>query len=488
MPTLLIVDDEPSVCYSFERIFRRQGIDVLSAGTLAEGVRLLQEHPPTVVVLDLQLPDGDGLAAFADFQSPAGNRPIVLITAHGTTEIAIEAMKRGAFDYLLKPLELDRLTDVISRAIEVAQANEEIESGPIPEGNRIIGRSPAMQAMGQMIGRIAPQEVNVLILGETGTGKELVAQAIVQHSPRVRQPYLAINCAAIPESLLESELFGHEAGAFTGATQRRIGKFEQCDGGTLFLDEVGEMSATVQAKVLRILQEQQFERLGGNKTVRTNVRILAATNQPLERLVQAGKFRADLFFRLASVTIEIPPLRDRRSDIPELAMAFVQRLNPSLNRQFREISPQLLDSWMHADWPGNVRQLLNAVTTAMLNGSGSRLHGDAPASAARIASTSETDSANRDPLIASVQQWVDARLAESPHDILRELSRQIERIAIAQVLQAAKGNQSLASDMLGLNRSTLRLKLREYEIRIEKNAVFETSESLEDGESESSRG
>src|SRR5689334_23044580 len=285
MPTLLVIDDEDSVRYSFRRVFEGDKVRVLTARTAAEGLEQVREHGPDVVVLDLQLPDRPGLDVFPQIKALDPKRPVIFVTAHGTTETAIEAMKGGAFDYLVKPVDLDRLSQLLDRAFEAARLMHVPAVLPAEDsGDRIVGRSSVMQEMSKAVGRIAPQDVNVLILGESGTGKELVARALYHHSRRADKPFLAVNCAAIPETLLESELFGHEQGAFTGAQRRRIGKFEQCDGGTLFLDEIGDMAPALQAKMLRLLQEQRFERLGSNETLQTQVRVLAATNHDLERL------------------------------------------------------------------------------------------------------------------------------------------------------------------------------------------------------------
>ena len=269
---------------------------------------------------------------------------MIFITAHGTTQTAIEAMKRGAFDYLIKPLDLERLTQVIERAFEAAR----LMSVPavLPADNaadQIIGRSAVMQEMCKMIGRVAPQDVNVLILGESGTGKELIARALYAHGRRADKPFLAFNCAAIPEQLLESELFGHEAGAYTGAARRRIGKFEQCGGGTLFLDEIGDMPPLLQAKILRVLQDQSFERIGGNETIQTHVRVIAATNQDLPKLITDGRFRKDLYYRLNAVTIQAPPLRQRREDIAELAHYFLFRFDRELGMDLRGFAQEVLE-------------------------------------------------------------------------------------------------------------------------------------------------
>ncbi len=390
MARLLLIDDEPGVCYSFRRVFAGERFEVLTAGTAAKGLETARRDAPDVIVLDLQLPDRNGLDLYADLHALDPRRPVIFITAHGTTDTAIEAMKRGAFDYLVKPVDVDRVSTVVQRALDTARLMRVPAVLPTEPGeDRIIGRSQIMQEMGNLIGRVAPQDVNVLILGESGVGKELVARAIYQHSPRQGMPFLAINCAAIPETLLESELFGHEKGAFTGASQRRIGKFEQCDGGTLFLDEVGEMSAVVQAKLLRVLQDQQFERVGGAQPVRTSVRILAATNQDLERSVAEGRFRKDLYYRLRVVSIPVPPLRDRPEDVAELAHHFLFRFNRELNRDLRGFDPRTLMLLQQYPWPGNVRELQSSIKEAMLRSTGHllmpeflppALHGVPPAS------------------------------------------------------------------------------------------------------------
>jgi two-component system nitrogen regulation response regulator GlnG len=331
MATLLVIDDEESVRYSFRRVFAGEAIEVITAGSASEGLTKVRERDPDVVVLDLQLPDRSGLEVFREIHAESPDRPVIFITAHGTADTAIEAMKAGAFDYLLKPVDLERVSQLLERALEAARLMRVPAVLPDdPREDRIIGRSPVMQEMCKTIGRLAQQDVNVLILGESGTGKELVARALYHHSRRSGRPFLAVNCAAIPEALLESELFGHEKGAFTGADRRRIGKFEQCDGGTLLLDEVGDMAPALQAKMLRVLQDQHFERVGGHETLHTNVRVLAATNQDLSNLVAAGRFRKDLYYRLNAVTVRVSSLRERKEDISELASFFLFRLDREL--------------------------------------------------------------------------------------------------------------------------------------------------------------
>ena len=371
MPTLLVVDDEPSVCYSFARVYGDEATRVVSAGTVAEGLRLFRSEKPEVVVLDFQLPDGNGLQAFEAIRSISPKQPVVFITAHGTTTTAIEAMKQGAFDYLIKPLEFGKVADILRRAFEAAYLMQVPAVLPgLEPREQFVGRTPAIQEMCKVIGRVAAQDVNVLIAGESGVGKELVARAIYHHSRRANRPFLAINCAALPEGLIESELFGHERGAFTGADRQRIGKFEQCDDGTIFLDEIGDMPLAAQAKVLRLLQEQQFERVGGHETIQTRVRLIAATNQDLERRIADGQFRADLFYRLRGVTIAVPPLRERLDDIAELAHHYLFLFNRELGLNIQGFDPETLACLRQYRWPGNVRELQGVLKEAMLRTTG----------------------------------------------------------------------------------------------------------------------
>ena len=341
---------------------------------------------------------------------------------------------------------------------------------PIEEpSDQIIGRSPVMQEMCKALGRIAPQEVNVLILGESGTGKELVARALYSHSNRADAPFLAINCAAIPETLLESELFGHEAGAFTGAVRRRIGKFEQIGRGTLFLDEIGDMPATLQAKLLRILQEQRFERIGGTETIETQVRILAATNQNLADLIAQGRFRKDLYYRLNGVTLQVPSLRERAGDVAELAHHFLFRFDRELNLELRGIAPEVLEIFEKFDWPGNVRELQGAVKQAMLNSSGHLLLPEfLPDSLLRP--PRETASGSESPGMLELRAYVDELLRSNVDGLHDTVVAAVEKILLPMVLNHVGGNQLRASELLGLNRSTLRHRMRALGISIDRSA------------------
>ncbi|CAN5254977.1 sigma-54 dependent transcriptional regulator [soil metagenome] len=460
MPTLLIIDDEEGVRFSFRHVFHDEDVEVLTAATGAEGLRMVQNKAPDAIVLDLQLPDGSGLEVFQNIKKIDAKLPVIFITAHGTTETAIEAMKHGAFDYQVKPVELDRLSQLIARAFEASRLMRVPALLPTEESpDRIVGRSAVMQEMCKAIGRVAPQDVNVLILGESGTGKELVARALYHHSQRSEKPFLAINCAAIPEALLESELFGHEQGAFTGAIRRHIGKFEQCDGGTLFLDEIGDMAPALQAKMLRVLQDQRFERVGSTETVQTHVRVLAATNHDLEKGVNEGQFRKDLYYRLRGVTIRVPPLKEHLEDIPELANYFLFRFNRELGKDFRALSPDTLERFQAYAWPGNVRELLSIIREAMLHASGHILLPEfLPEELNRTESASKLPEPVSHP--QDLNSFIDALLVDGQENLFARALEGLERALLTRVLRLTHGHQTRASEMLGISRNTFRQKLK----------------------------
>jgi two-component system, NtrC family, nitrogen regulation response regulator GlnG len=473
MPSLLIVDDEPSVCYSFRRVFGGEGYEVRTAPTAAAGLDAVRAAPPDVVVLDLQLPDRNGLDLFRELHALDPKRPVIIITAHGTADTALAAMKDGAFDYLIKPLDLDRLSQVIARAVEAAQVAAPPSAGD-DDPDRILGRSPVVQEMSKVMGRLAPQDVPVLILGESGVGKELVARSLHRHSRRAAGPFLAINCGALPEYLVESELFGYEMGAFTGAVRRKPGRFEQADGGTLFLDEIGDMTPATQAKVLRVLQEQRFERVGSNETIQVDVRILAATNQDLEALTAAGRFRKDLYYRLKVATVTVPPLRERREDVPELARHFLARFNRELGRDIADIAPQTMDLFVRHDWPGNVRQLQHVLKVAMLHAVGRVLlpealppdvRGDRPA-----------PPAGRGEELPDVAAVLDELLRRGERDLYDKVISLVERVLFTRLLRHTHGHQAQASELLGISRSTLRAKLRALGIALDRVPVEDERE------------
>jgi nitrogen regulation protein NR(I) len=467
MKTILVIDDEEGVRYSFEQVIADDHIRVLTASTGAEGLAAARENDPDVVVLDLQLPDRSGLVVFKQLMSDSPNRPVVFITAHGTAQTAIDAMKGGAFDYLIKPVDLERMSQVIQRAIEAADLMRIPAVLPAAEpSDQIIGHSSVMLEMSKAIGRIAPLDLNVLILGESGTGKELVARALWRNSRRDAKPFLAINCAAIPEALLESELFGHEKGAFTGADRQRVGKFEQSNGGTLFLDEIGDMALPVQAKILRVLQDQRFERVGGHETVETRVRVLAATNQDLPKLVSEGRFRKDLYYRLNDVIIRVPPLRERREDVPELANYFLFRYVRELGIDLRGFAPETLDYLQTYAWPGNVRELQGTVKQAMLNSSGHLILPEFLSAEMRHESVQPPPS--NGPETLEVAALVDSLLSHVDGQLYAQVIAAVERVVFARVLRHTRGYQSQACEILGLNRSTLRHRLKTLGVPVDR--------------------
>jgi two-component system nitrogen regulation response regulator GlnG len=477
MPTLLVVDDEPNVVYSLKKGLRSDTLAVLSAQSALEGIAMVQRHKPDVVILDVRLTDMSGLEAFDQIRQIDPLLPVIIITAYAATETAIEAMKRGAFEYLLKPLDLGSLRAVVARAVSLSHQRHvpavfEETDHPDQPVDRIVGHSPAMQEVYKAIGRVASQDVTVLILGESGTGKELVARAIYHHGRRSQGPFLTLNCAAIPEALLESELFGHERGAFTGADRQRIGKFEQADRGTIFLDEIGDMSMPTQAKVLRLLQEQRFERVGGNTTITTHVRLIAATNQPLEELVAAGRFRQDLFYRLKVFTIELPPLRARREDLSVLVEYYLKIFNAELGKKVQSVAAEAMDLMDRHDWPGNVRELQSAIKYALIHAAGEVLTADClPASVRPAAPPPPETAIATAPL--DVPTLVQGLLHDGAADIYRKVGQAVDRVVLPLVLRHVKGNQVQASELLGISRSTLRAKLRVLELTIEKQILVE---------------
>jgi two-component system nitrogen regulation response regulator GlnG len=468
MPVLLVIDDEPAILYAFRRGFQKSDITVLTATSGAEGLAMVARHPPDVVLLDLALPDLSGLDVFRRIHQHNAKIPVIFITGHGTTDTAIEAMKFGAFDYLLKPLELAPLRELVARACAISrlmQVPAVTEDDPSQElADVLVGRCPAMQAVYKAIGRVAPQEVTVLIRGETGTGKELVARAIYSHSRRSAEPFLAINCAAIPETLLESELFGHEKGAFTGAERKRIGKFEQCSGGTLFLDEIGDMTPLTQAKILRVLQEQRFERVGGNETIRTNVRVIAATNRDLEQLVAAGQFRSDLYYRLSVFPIPLPPLRERGDDLPLLVDHFLKQLSPELGKEVQAITPETLDILRQYAWPGNVRELQSLLKQALLHATGPMLLPDFLPAALRTPKDVPPPASHRP--FPDWERFLSDRLHAGSTELYAEALTVMERQLLTRVLRHTGGNQLQAAQILGITRNSLRHKLRALGITI----------------------
>jgi two-component system nitrogen regulation response regulator GlnG len=474
MPTLLVVDDEPNVLYSIRKSFQADGLTVLTAPTGALGLELTRRERPDAVILDVRLGDMSGLEAFDQVRAIDPQLPVIFITAFATTETAIEATKRGAFEYLLKPLDLHQLHEVVGRALELSRLRHvpaviDDPTQPSPDmagpggvtADRIVGRSAAMQEVYKAIGRVAPRDVTVLITGESGTGKELVARALFHHSPRVAAPFLAINCAAIPETLLESELFGHERGAFTGADRRRIGKFEQAHHGTLLLDEIGDMTAATQAKLLRVLQEQRFERLGDNESIQADVRVIAATNKDLAAEVAAGRFRHDLYYRLNVFQIQVPPLRERREDVPLLIDYFLGQFGRTFGRRIHSVTPEVQRCLQAYDWPGNVRQLQSVLKYALIQATGEVITPECLPEALRPNGPAQTTAAPA-PSAAGLDVAALTRslLRAGEPDIYRRICLEVDRTVIGIVLAHTNENQVQASELLGISRTTLRTKLR----------------------------
>jgi nitrogen regulation protein NR(I) len=477
MPKLLVVDDEPSILLAFRKALRSSGVDVVTAQTAMEGLDVARAQYPDVVILDVQLPDLSGLEALRKLREIDARSPVIFITGKSTTDTAIEAMKLGAYEYLLKPLELAHLREVIDRALEISRLMHvpAVVTEGEPEDERadaIVGSCPAMHEVYKAIGRAAGQDVTVLITGESGTGKELVARALYQHSRRAHGPFLAINCAAIPEQLLESELFGHEKGAFTGADRQRIGKFEQCNGGTLFLDEVADMSSLTQSKILRILQEQHFERLGGNTTIRTDVRVLAATNQDLRKLVTQARFRQDLYYRLSVFSIHLPPLRERGDDLDLLVRHYVRRFSRELGKEVKGIAPEALALLHDYTWPGNVRELQSALKQSLLQATGPVLVADfLPGSVIDRAGPARAiggEGCSDSPSLPTgdFATFINEQLRAGSDNLYEDTLRRMERLLVTRVLNHTGGNQLQAAKILGITRGSLRTKIRDLGITI----------------------
>jgi two-component system nitrogen regulation response regulator GlnG len=481
MPTLLVVDDEPSILHFFRRAFHEPEVTLLTASSASEGLEKVTRERPDVVILDINLADESGLETFRRIHQIDPKIPVIFITGHGTTATAIEAMRLGAYEYLLKPLELDPLCDLVARAFEISRLMR--VPAVIPEGGEaqedsdaLVGRCPAMQEVYKAIGRAAPQDVTVLILGESGTGKELVARALYHYSRRAKGPFLAINCAALPETLLESELFGHEKGAFTGADRKRVGKFEQCNGGTLFLDEIGDMTPLTQTKILRVLQGQEFERVGGNEPVRVDVRVIAATNRDLERMVAEGTFRGDLYYRLNVYTIRLPPLRARGEDLPLLAEHFVRRFSRALGKDVRSLAPATVDLLRRYAWPGNVRELQSVLKQALLQTTGSVLLPEflPPALRETGKGGDEPDPAAGD--WSGLTGFVQDQLRAGSTTLYADYQALTDRHLLTHVLRHAGGNLSQAARVLGITRATLRSKLNALAIPVERPAPPENGD------------
>ncbi len=530
MQKILIIDSDRSSRHVVtSSLHGHHGFEVIEAIDGQTGLQLIETERPAVCFLDMFLPEHHGLELFRKIRALDHQLPVIFITGDKSSETAIEAMRAGAFDYLPKPLDLKQLRDLALSAAKARSLMDQPVALPAneiqPDSDQFIGNSTAMIEVFKDIGRVSAQNVTVLLRGESGSGKELVARALFNHSDRSDKTYVAVNCAAIPDDLLESELFGHEKGAFTGAETRRIGRFEQCDGGTIFLDEVGDMSPVIQGKVLRLLQEQTFERVGSNEQIETDVRIIAATNRPLEEMVQDGSFREDLLYRLNAFTIHLPPLRERREDIPLLLEYFLGRAKSEMDRpELTGLGPRALEALVNYDWPGNVRQLQSVVRQSLLNSVGTMIvesdvpefvfeplenelveqEGDSDSGGSdpdglavkdgqHTSSTSEGRSSSRiesedtpetvstldltsteHPGEASdhsfsLDQFIEQRLQANSNDLYSETIAEIEKRLFEKVLRYTEGNQSKTAEILGITRGKVRDRIDQYNIQLDRH-------------------
>ncbi|MCW7753987.1 sigma-54 dependent transcriptional regulator [Desulfobotulus sp. H1] len=481
MAHILIIDDDDQLRTSFQRLLIREGFQVSAAASGESGLRVLQDHVPDLVIVDMQMPGKNGLETFAIIHGEHPYLPVIIMTAFGTTDSAIEATKAGAFDYILKPFDIPEMLDLIKKALDAGRFMQtQVTLGCASEGEMvneaIIGRSPAMQQVYKAIGRVTATDATVLIRGESGTGKELVATAIYQHSSRSKKPFQIINCVAIPETLLESELFGYEKGAFTGAVQRRMGKIEQADGGTVFLDEVGDMPLSLQSKLLRLLQERSIERIGGRETLPVDVRIIAATNRNLEEAIEDGRFREDLYYRLNVVVLTLPPLRDRKGDIPLLTDYFLQRFareagikNPGITEE----ASRKLEAW---DWPGNIREFGNTLHKAIIFNRGTPIAPeDLDMGPSVVAERRER--AEEPDLEVSVRNWIRSGLEKGEKEsFFDETMDTCARILVSEALIFTGGNRSQAARLLGMSRPTLHARIDKYHLKMDTSVREETDD------------
>ena len=473
---ILVIDEDRATQQTVEQAFQTENLRVLSAATIEAGLEAVRTEKPDVVLLDFDLSQASGLEVMKQIKEIDKKLPVILMTVGGTSDSAIDAIMLGAHDYVQKPLDVAKLKELITKALEsrrLMNVPVRIPAGEPSEinGEQLVGRSPQMQEVYKAIARVAPQDITVLIRGESGTGKELVARAIYEHSTRRDGPFLAVNCAAMTETLLESELFGHEKGAFTGADRRRIGKFEQCHGGTLFLDEVGDMSPAVQSKLLRVLQEQKFDRVGGNETIETNVRIISATNCDLETMATEGKFRSDLYYRLDGFTIELPPLRDRGEDIPHLLEHFLARFRAELGKSevdgLAAATVSLLTAY---HWPGNIREMQSVIRQALLNTTGPVVVPEHLPDAVRGTSTRTVNSNGSHHGLpeSDLKPFIERHLQTDAGQLYAQTLAQMERYLITRVLQETHGNQSKAAEILGITRGKIRDRIAAFGLKLEK--------------------
>jgi len=465
--TILIIDDDAEIRYSLTRVLSSRRYTVAEAASGEEGIAQVKKDRPDLVFLDIRMSGMGGIETLQHIRSANPKQLVVLMTAFGTAQTAIEAMKYGAFDYIMKPFDPQKVLTLAENALQahadlraVGDYQPSINSEDYKEG--IVGGSPVMQEVFKVIGQVTASDVTVMITGESGTGKELVARSIWKHSHRAAKPFIAVNCAAIPDNLIESELFGHEKGSFTGATGQRIGKFELCDGGTIFLDEIGDMALATQTKILRVLQAGEIQRVGGTETIRVDVRIIAATNKDLEEMVKAKTFREDLYYRLNVVRIKMPPLRERPEDIPQIVDFCLQNLVKQKKARVSKVSPEAMAVLRRYRWPGNVRELENVVYRSAVIAQGDAIlvkdlpqeifeaAGDAGAVSSAAAGSAATLSS-----LDAAFDFLGRELGKGEEPVLRR----IEREMISRIMDAEGGDVARAAKRLGLTKAALQKKL-----------------------------
>ena len=470
MNSILIIDDDDQLRNSFKKLLSEEGYKVDGAASGEAGLNIVKKEVPDIVILDMRLPGMNGLETFRAIRKIEPKLPVIIMTAFGTTETAIEATKLGAFDYILKPFDIPDMLSLVKQAISASRfMRSPVAMDTFPDKaskDAIVGRSIKMQDVYKAIGRVSQTDATVLIRGESGTGKELVVRAIYQHSLRADKPFLVINCVAIPETLLESELFGYEKGAFTGAAHRRVGKIEQAHGGTVFLDEIGDMPLNLQAKILRLLQEKSIERLGGSENISADVRIIAATNRDLESAILEGRFREDLYYRLKVVTICLPPLRERESDIPVLTDYLLSKFSDENGIKNPGITEEAKAIFLKHSWPGNVRELANTIQKALIFNRGAPISSDDIAKAIKE-KTHESDS-NSESGDQALLQWVRKELTtRTDENLFDSCMDSIASILISEALNICGGNRSKAAKLLGLSRPTLHSKIEKFRLKFE---------------------
>jgi two-component system NtrC family response regulator len=448
IPKILIIDDEEHMCWALKRAMEQEGYQAVTATSGSKGINLLKEKGPSLILLDLKMPEMDGLEVLGIIREIHPRVPVIMITAHGTIETAIEAMKLGAVDYITKPFDLDELKMVVKQALKYSKLVSEVSfwrSELNKKYGTVIGESQAMKEIMMLIERVATSNATVMITGDSGTGKEVTARAIHLASERRDQPFVPVNCAALPEQLLESELFGHEKGAFTGAVALRTGRFEMADNGTIFLDEIAEMPLAMQAKLLRVIQERSFERVGGTETLKVDLRIIAATNKDIKKAVECGEFREDLYYRLNVIHIQLPPLKDRKEDILLLANNFLLKYMKGTNP--KEISPEAMELLLNYDWPGNIRELQNVIERAVII-----CQGDMVLPEHLPKELQKNDYSDVDNII----KFPDAGIS----------LEEVEKELILKALEKSNGNQTKAAQLLGITRSALIYRSQKYNINL----------------------